>query len=74
VLATLGAETWRQVGYWRSDIPLFEHAIAVTGENWFAESNLGAAWIKRGRMDLGIPHWRAAVRLNRDFAIIKPRR
>jgi hypothetical protein len=69
LLAALGAATWRQVGVWRDDLTLFEHDAAVTEANWFAHSNLGGAYLKRGRLDLATLHFREAVRLNRAFAI-----
>lgn len=72
VLVALTVTTWRQVGYWRNDLHLLIHALDVTEKNWFAHSNLGGAYIKRGRRDLAVFHFREAIRLNRIFAIRRP--
>ena len=34
----------RQVAYWRDSLTLFQHAVAVTDENWLAWRNLGGAY------------------------------
>jgi tetratricopeptide (TPR) repeat protein len=44
VLGILAALTAHQQGYWRSSVPLFEHAVAVTSDNALAHINLGAAY------------------------------
>lgn len=41
--------TWRQVGYWRSDLALSEHAVRVTPRNWLSYNNYGARLIDAGR-------------------------
>jgi hypothetical protein len=74
VLAALAVTTARQVRVWRDDISLFGHALAVTEENWFAHNNIGAAYFRQGRPDLGTAHYREAFRINRDFAINRPGR
>jgi len=55
----------RQTAYWQNSETLFQHAIDVTGENWWAESNLGGYLTnfpeRRGE---AIDHLRIALRLN----------
>lgn len=41
--------SWIQVGYWRNDETLFEHAVRVTRENWLAYENYGATLIEVGK-------------------------
>ena len=43
VLFSLTILTYVQVGYWRNNIALYEHAIEVTPENAWAQNNLGYA-------------------------------
>jgi tetratricopeptide (TPR) repeat protein len=54
----------RQVGYWRSTEALFEHALAVTRDNYLAHLSLGAALKDQGRLDEARWHYFEAVRLN----------
>ena len=48
VLAMLAARSWHQTGYWRNSQTLFEHSLAITGDNEYALALLGGA-----RMDAG---------------------
>src|SRR6185437_15165309 len=41
VLTANGARTWNQIRFWRDSKTLYEHALAVTKENYLAESDLG---------------------------------
>lgn len=59
----LAACTFRQVGRWRDSETLFTHALAVTGPNPVANTNLGVALGKAGRLDESVAHLREAVRL-----------
>jgi protein O-mannosyl-transferase len=54
--------SWRQVGYWRDGQTLFEHAVAVTEENWVAEVNLGYVRQKQGKLGEAERHYREALR------------
>ena len=50
VFCALGGLTWIQTGYWKSSQALFEHTIAVTGENELAYLNFGAALASEGKL------------------------
>lgn len=63
-LAILVAFSWRQIGYWRSNQALWAHCVAVTGDNVYAEVNLGATLLQAGRPDLALPHFQNAARIN----------
>ena len=43
LVAASAAATWRQVGYWRNNLTLYGHAVAVTEDNVVAATNL--AWV-----------------------------
>lgn len=62
VLVCLGL-TRTQVGFWRDSVTLFSHAVEVTGENYGAQVNLGAALRYEGRPDEAVPHLREALRI-----------
>jgi len=50
-----------QIGYWRDNVTLWSHAIAVTRGNYIAEEDLGATLLKLGRMDEAMTHFQAAA-------------
>jgi tetratricopeptide (TPR) repeat protein len=62
-LLALALVARRQVGYWADSRTLYEHAIAVTGENWMMENNLGNVELREGRIPAAVAHYRAAVRI-----------
>lgn len=56
-----------QVGYWRDDLTLWSHALAVTAPNARAHNNLGNALSDRGRVDDAITHYREAIKIDSRF-------
>jgi len=67
-VAVLAALSWRQIGFWRSSVALFERAVAVTKANGIAHGNLGAALANEGRIDEALVHDQEAARIRPDFA------
>jgi tetratricopeptide (TPR) repeat protein len=63
-LAALAALTWVQIGYWRDQVSLFSHALAVTGENGRAEHLLSQGYISEKRWPEALVHAREAARLD----------
>jgi tetratricopeptide (TPR) repeat protein len=70
VLVCLGwlAVTWTQVPYWQNSVALFQHAIAVTGSNFIAETNLGVVLAEQGHVDEAVRHLYRSVEENPDHA------
>jgi tetratricopeptide (TPR) repeat protein len=63
------ALAWRQAAYWRNGETLYQHAIDVTGDNWFAHNNLGYYLKdKPGRRADAVEHFEAALRIKPDYA------
>lgn len=63
VLLAWGICTWFQVGYWRNSTTLFEHALAVTKNNYLAHQGLGLSLLKQGKVSQAIEHYREALRI-----------
>ena len=55
--------TWLQVQYWRDDISLYQHAVAVVPDNYLAYFNLASALDAQGKTDEAIAQLRGAVRV-----------
>ena len=63
VLAALSFLTWQQIGYWRTSLDLWGHALEVTSNNFVAEDQFGGALAQVGRTDEAYPHFIGAAQL-----------
>jgi Flp pilus assembly protein TadD len=64
--------TWFQLGYWKSSITLFSHAMESVADNYIAHDGLGFALAKSGKLDEAIYHYSEALRIwpENDSALI----
>jgi len=60
------ALTHLQLNYWRDDISLFSHALAVTADNDIMRLNLGVAYEKAGNKPDAMTDYRDALQINPD--------
>jgi Tfp pilus assembly protein PilF len=68
LVCALAVVSWSQVRYWKSDLALWEHAVQVTDDNYFARTNLGFALIDAGDLAAGIEQYNEALRINPNSA------
>lgn len=61
ILIALGVLLSVQVGFWRDNITLWTHTLAITQQNYTAEDMLASALLAEGRIEEGIPHLRQAL-------------
>jgi tetratricopeptide (TPR) repeat protein len=66
ILLTLGVALHRQVGFWRDNVTLWTHTLAITEGNYLAEDSLATALIDQGRMEEALPHLQRARFLRPD--------
>lgn len=66
-LAALAAAAHVQASYWKGDVPLYAHAVAVTPDNWLARFKLGAVFEQQGRVGEAESQYREALRIKPDF-------
>jgi Flp pilus assembly protein TadD len=64
VLTVLGLATWRQTGFWRDSVSLWERALAVDDRCGSCHLNLGATLLEQGDPEGARLHLEAALRLN----------
>ncbi|HEY3761793.1 MAG TPA: tetratricopeptide repeat protein [Verrucomicrobiae bacterium] len=69
VAAVCLALTHRQLNYWRDNISLFSHALAVTPDNDLMRLNLGVAYQKSGDQTNAMINYRDALQINSDNPI-----
>lgn len=68
VLLAGAARTVHQLGYWQDSLSLFEHAVAVTRENYLAHNNIGTHLVSLGRQAEAIEHYRRSIAINPNYA------
>ena len=61
VIVSLSGRAAVQASYWKSSDTLWNHTLAVTGENDVAHNNLGFLSLRRGELDKAISEFQAAL-------------
>jgi tetratricopeptide (TPR) repeat protein len=61
------ALTVRQVGYWANSEALFEHAVAVTEDNYLAYNNIGFYLTNRGQGAKAMEFYRRSLEINPNY-------
>lgn len=61
IILSLSVLTWKQAGYWRSSITLFEHALQITKNNYFAHGNLAHALMEEEKFEKALSHCEQSV-------------
>jgi tetratricopeptide (TPR) repeat protein len=62
-IASLGVRAFVQALYWKNSETLWNHTLAVTGENDVAHNNLGFLFLRRGELDKAISHFQTALNI-----------
>ncbi len=60
-IVSLGMRAFVQASYWKNSETLWNHTLAVTGENDVAHNNLGFLFLRRGELDSAISQFQAAL-------------
>jgi tetratricopeptide (TPR) repeat protein len=69
VLLFCSIATWVQLGYWRDNVTLLNHALEITNDRvtrHFAHYCLGVVYEKQGKTELAITEYREALRDDSD--------
>jgi len=67
VLIVLAGLTRVQAGYWKDSATLFSRALAVTRDNFIAQTNLAAALFEQGDNQAAMGHAREALRIKPTY-------
>jgi tetratricopeptide (TPR) repeat protein len=60
-IVSLGVCALVQASYWKNSETLWNHTLAVTGENDVAHNNLGFLFLRKGELDKAISQFQAAL-------------
>jgi protein O-mannosyl-transferase len=63
ILAAATWLSWSQIGTWRNSRALYEHALAVTTDNYVIHAALGAVLKQDGELDAAAAHLEESLRL-----------
>jgi protein O-mannosyl-transferase len=63
-VVSLGALTYRQLGYWRDGETLWSYALTVTDRNYLAHANLAMVFNGEGKIDDAVHEFQAAEALH----------
>ncbi|HVO67135.1 MAG TPA: tetratricopeptide repeat protein [Syntrophales bacterium] len=69
-LSCLFMLTWTQVGYWKNDFTLYNHALQVTEKNHVVSYNRGNAYAAVGDHKQAIADYDKAIEINPGIAIV----
>ena len=64
IALSLTLVTWKQLGYWRDSITLFQQTLRVAGGSFIIHDNLGLALMREGRVDDAIEEFRQALQID----------
>ncbi|HEX4121900.1 MAG TPA: tetratricopeptide repeat protein [Verrucomicrobiae bacterium] len=56
-----------QVGYWHDSDTLFQHAVAVTKDNYLAYNNLGFFLSNRGETEKAMLYYKSSLQINPNY-------
>ncbi len=59
--------TWRQVGYWRNSIDLYDHTLEVTDRNSAIQHNRGVVYHRLGKYAQAIADYDKAIQINPKY-------
>jgi len=62
-IVSLGVRAFGQASYWKNSEALWNHTLAVTGENDVAHNNLGFLFLRSGELDKAISQFQAALNI-----------
>ena len=66
-IATCAMLTFRQITFWRNSETLFEHAVAVTDNNYLAYNNLGFDLSNRGETERAMGYFQKSLEINSNY-------
>jgi len=73
-IAVLSFMTWKQCGYWRDSLEIWNHTLKITKGNYLAHNNLGLALFNEGKIMEAIDQYNKAIKMKPDYVYSYPNR
>ncbi len=67
IISALAVRTWFQVGFWQNSVSLYEHALAVTKDNYLMHKSLASEILIQGKSNEAIEHYLIALQINPNY-------
>jgi hypothetical protein len=67
VIFSSAALTWRQLGYWRDDVSLYQRDLDVTTDNYIMHNHLGIIYRYKGELDSAIREYKMALAIEPNY-------
>jgi tetratricopeptide (TPR) repeat protein len=67
ILAALSISTWKQAGYWRNSLTLYDHTLEVTGRNPLIYYNRGTTHFELGNYREAISDFDKAIEIDPEY-------
>ncbi|MBN1364055.1 MAG: tetratricopeptide repeat protein [Syntrophaceae bacterium] len=67
LLALMTLLAWKQCRYWKNNFELFNHAVLVTKNNYWAYNHRGVEYAKLGQYQLAIEDFNKTISLNPNY-------
>jgi Flp pilus assembly protein TadD len=71
IILILSICTYKQVGYWKNSLTLFQYALDVTEDNHIAHLHLAIALCKQNRLDAGVSEYKKYLQMRPDDADVR---
>ncbi len=68
LIAVLTTLTWKQSGYWKNSIELWNHTIQITRNNYFAHNWIAVALAEKGKIAESINHSNMSIFIKPNYA------
>jgi tetratricopeptide (TPR) repeat protein/branched-subunit amino acid transport protein AzlD len=67
ILLIMAFLTWKQCGYWKNSVELFNHALQITKDTALVHNNLGLTFLNEGKIEEAINHFNKAIRIKINY-------
>lgn len=67
IIVSIPVITYKQLGYWKNSITIFEHNLEIVGDNPIANNNIGIEYAGLGNKKKAIQHFNRAIKKNQNY-------
>lgn len=68
IIVIMACIAWRQCGYWKNNVKLYNNTLKLTKNNFVAYNNIGLAKYKENKIQDAIDYYNIAIDINTSYA------